>query len=118
MVEIDIGTIYTVVLTLVMVVAITWFNIVVLERSKGRIFVLFARLNEIFVSVSIIYFIMFSYEAINNYKFFVIGKGSYDKYTIAFCIYYGIAQIGILFIHKILTLALSSRRMIKKQTKR
>ena len=116
--KIDIGTVYTVVITLVVVIAITWANIVTLEKSKSTFFVFFARINELLVTVSAIYFVMFSYEALKNYKSFLIEKGSYDKYTIACCIYYGIAQIGILFIHKILKLAVSSRRMIKKQTKR
>lgn len=112
--KIDIGLMYTVLISLVMVISITWFNLVRLERTKGTIFGVISKLNEIYVMVAAIYFILFSYEAVENYEKFVIQKGDYDKYAIAFCIYYGISQIAILAIYKIIILLGRNRRMVKK----
>lgn len=113
--QIDIAAIYTVLISLVIIIAITWINIVKLERVKTNFFRLFSKLNEILVMVSAIYFILFTYEAVNSYDKFLLKNGTYDKYAIAFCIYYGAIQIGILVTYKITRLMGRSVRMIKNK---
>ncbi len=112
--KIDIGAIYTVAITLAIVISITWINIVTLDKARHTLFDMFTKVNIFIITISAIYFMMFSYEAFNNYEDFLLEKGSYDKYTIAFCIYYGIVQVGILIIYKLLRLIGRNRRMIRK----
>lgn len=112
--QIDIGVVYTVAITYAIVIAITWFNIVAFDKAQSNFFRFFAKINAFFVSISAIYVIMFSYEAFNNSQNFLSEKGSYDKYAIAFCIYYGAIQIAMLIIYKLIRFIGRNRRMIKK----
>ena len=111
--QIDIGTVYTVAISFAIVVAITSFNIAALDKLRNVLFVWFARINIIIISLSAIYFAMFSYQAFKDYDKFLLEKGSYDKYAIQSFIYYGIFQIGVFLIYKIVRFISRNRRMIK-----
>lgn len=113
--QIDIAAVYTTALTILIVMAITIFNIVNLNKCKTLFFKLIARANVFFVLTAAVYLIAFSYQALEDYNSFVMSKGRYDKYAITFCIYYGIVEIAIFLISNFVRFASRNRKLIKKK---
>lgn len=112
--QIDIPTLYTVIASYTIVIIITSYNIMVLDKAKDKFFMMVSKINLIFVMVSGMYAVLFTYDALNNYRQFLASKGTYDNYAIAFCIYYGLIQLIIVFAYKIIKFSLRNKRMIKK----